>query len=109
MEINCIQIMTTTSRREEAERIALSLVEKRFAASVQIIEPVTSIYRWQGKVENTMEWLCLIKTTPEMYNSVEKEILSLHSYKVAEIIALPIIAGSELYLHWLNDNVETAD
>ena len=105
MAINFIQIMTTTNNREEAERIASSLVDKHLVACVQIIGPMTSIYRWQGKVENTMEWLCHIKTTQEMYNSVEKEILSLHSYEVPEIIALPIIQGLEKYLQWIDDSI----
>ena len=59
-----LQITTTTDKREEAEQIASLLEEKHLAACIQIIGPMTSVYRWQGKIENTTEWLCQIKTIP---------------------------------------------
>ena len=57
-----IQVMTATDKREDAEHIARSLVEMRLAGCVQIVGPVTSIYRWKGKIETAGEWLCLIKS-----------------------------------------------
>jgi periplasmic divalent cation tolerance protein len=96
-----LQVTTTAGSREEAERIALALVERRFAGCVQIIGPMTSIYRWQGQVEQAAEWLCLIKTTRSRYADVEQTILELHSYECPEIIAMPIEAGSPAYLEWL--------
>ena len=96
-----IQVMTTTEKREDAERIALSLVEMRLAGCVQIVGPVTSIYRWKGTIETAGEWLCLIKTSGECYGAIEQAIRDLHPYETPEILALPIAAGSRDYLEWL--------
>jgi periplasmic divalent cation tolerance protein len=101
-----IQVQTTTARREEAEAIAAELVEKRLAACVQIIGPIASTYRWEGEVETAEEWLLLIKTTASAYDTVEDAIALLHSYEVPEIIALPIMRGSEGYLAWVEGEVD---
>ena len=96
-----IQVMTATDKREDAERIARSLVEMRLAACVQIAGPVTSIYRWKGAIETAGEWLCLIKSRAECYGAIEQAIRSLHPYETPEILALPLVAGSGDYLAWL--------
>jgi periplasmic divalent cation tolerance protein len=98
-----IQVTTTTATREDAERIARALVEKRLAACVQIVGPITSIYRWKGKIETTGEWLCLIKGRQEGFGAIERAIRSLHPYETPEIVAVPITAGSQGYLDWLRD------
>lgn len=103
-----IQITTTTETKEQAQTIAQYLVETKLAACVQINGPITSIYRWKGKVENTREWLCLIKTRNNLYNKVEAAIKSLHTYETPEIIAVPIIKGSKEYLNWINDEPVTS-
>jgi periplasmic divalent cation tolerance protein len=100
-----IQVMTTTNKREDADRIAQALVERRLAACVQILGPMTSIYRWKGKIETAGEWLCLIKSRKECYGAIEKAIRSLHPYETPEIIAMPITAGSRDYLDWLKGEV----
>ena len=96
-----IQVTTTADKRADAERIARSLVEMRLAACVQIVGPITSIYRWKGKIETAGEWLCLIKSREENYGAVEQAIRSLHPYETPEIIAVPVTAGSRDYLDWL--------
>jgi periplasmic divalent cation tolerance protein len=96
-----IQVMTTTDKREDAERIARSLVEMRLAACVQILGPMTSIYRWKGKIETAGEWLCLIKSREALYGAIEATIRSCHPYQTPEIISLPVAAGSRDYLEWL--------
>ena len=96
-----IQVMTATDRKEDAERIARLLVEMRLAGCVQILGPVTSIYRWKGKIETAAEWLCLIKSRAECYGAIERAIRSLHPYETPEILALPVAAGSRDYLEWL--------
>lgn len=101
-----IQITTTTETKEQAENIAQHLVEAKLAACVQIVGPITSIYRWKGKVENAPEWLCLIKTKDELFNKVETAIKNLHHYETTEIIAVPIIKGSKKYLKWIDDELE---
>ena len=100
-----IQITTAAGSRDEADRIATDLVDRRLAGCVQIVGPVRSIYRWQGKIEHGDEWLCHIKTSSEQYAAVEAAIRELHSYDCPEIIATPIVAGSEAYLQWLAENV----
>ena len=97
-----IQVITATDKREDAERIARSLVEARLAGCVQIIGPVTSVYRWKGKIETAGEWLCLIKSREDLYGAIEQAIRSLHPYETPEIISVPITAGSRDYLGWLN-------
>ncbi len=97
-----ILILVTTSSEEEAKKIALSLVEKKFAACVNLVKDIESIYRWKGKLSDEKEVLMLIKTRKKLYKSVEEEVRKLHSYEVPEIIALPIIAGSKDYLFWLD-------
>lgn len=100
-----VQISSAAGSREEADRIAAALVERRLAGCVQIVGPVRSVYRWQGQVEQADEWLCLVKTTREQYAAVEAAIRELHSYDCPEIIATPIVAGSAAYLAWLAENV----
>ncbi|NTW07493.1 MAG: divalent-cation tolerance protein CutA, partial [Syntrophaceae bacterium] len=75
----------------------------------QISGPITSTYRWKGKVETAEEWLCLIKTQESLYSELEKTIISLHSYETPEIIAVPIIKGSREYLSWLKNETEKLD
>lgn len=100
-----VQVLTTTGSEEEAARIAEVLVERRLAACVQVIGPITSRYRWQGEIEEEREWQCLAKTTRAAYAAVEAAIREVHSYDEPEIIATPIVAGSAGYLAWIDQNV----
>jgi periplasmic divalent cation tolerance protein len=101
-----IQVTTTTESKEQAQAIARHLVEARLAACVQISGPITSTYRWKGKLETAEEWLCLIKTRKSLYPELEMAIRSLHSYETPEIIAVPIVQGSKEYLRWIDDETE---
>ncbi|MBM4271032.1 MAG: divalent-cation tolerance protein CutA [Deltaproteobacteria bacterium] len=96
-----IQVVTTAEKREDAEKIARTVVEKRLAGCVQILGPVTSIYWWKGNVETAEEWQCVMKSRSDLYGAVETAIISVHPYEVPEIIAVPITAGSQNYLDWL--------
>ena len=97
-----IQVVTTTALRDEAERIASELVEARLAACVQIVGPIRSTYRWQGKIESSEEWQCWVKTRGELFARVEEAIRRVHPYEVPEILAVPVVAGSAAYLAWLD-------
>jgi periplasmic divalent cation tolerance protein len=101
-----LQITTTIETKEQAQTIAKHLVEAKLAACVQIVGPITSIYRWKGKVENAPEWLCLIKTQDNLYSKVEAAIKSHHPYETPEIIAVPIVKGSKEYLQWISEETE---
>ncbi|MGQ9629876.1 MAG: divalent-cation tolerance protein CutA [bacterium] len=103
-----IQVSTTVERREDAQRIAQTLVGRRLSACVQVIGPVSSTYWWKGKVETAEEWLCVVKSREELYEEIEGAIREVHPYEVPEILATPIVAGSEDYLRWLLDVVKRA-
>jgi len=98
-----LQVVTTVSGQADARRIADRLVEKRLAACVQIAGPITSVYRWRGKIESAEEWQLSAKTRSALYEAVEREIRASHPYEVPEIVALPIAAGSGDYLAWIGD------
>ncbi len=98
---NFVQVITTTSSREQAQQIAQVLVVRQLAACVQVFGPIESVYRWQGKVETSQEWYCAVKTRQSLFEEVARAIRQEHSYEVPEIIALPITAGSESYLQWV--------
>ncbi len=100
-----IQVTTTADTRELAIKIAGDLVEKKLAACVQVSGPITSIYEWKGNIENAQEWICVIKTSRDLYLRVEERIKALHSYEVPEIIAVPIVEGSKDYLDWMKEVV----
>lgn len=97
-----IVVLSTCASAEEAERIARSLVEKKLAACVNILPAVRSIYRWKGAVEDGPEILLVIKSSRALFDELQAEIGRMHSYEVPEAIAIPIVAGSEGYLDWLD-------
>jgi periplasmic divalent cation tolerance protein len=100
-----VQVLTTVSSPEEAERICDALVEARLAACVQVAGPVSSTYRWQGEVERAQEWQCLAKTEARLYPEVEAQIRRVHPYDEPEILAIPVLAGSRGYLEWVSASV----
>ena len=98
-----IVVLVTCGSEEEATKIANSLVEEGVAACVNIISPVRSIYRWEGKIWDEKEWMLIIKTEKKRFEDLEKKVKSLHSYSVPEIIGLPIVEGNPAYLKWLEE------
>ena len=99
-------VLTTTPSEEEARKIAHTLVGERLAACVNIIPKVESIYRWQDKVEETREYLLLIKTTESAFPHLQAKLKELHSYELPECVALAMTAGSPSYLKWIDDSVD---
>jgi periplasmic divalent cation tolerance protein len=97
---------TSTAKTEDAGKIATQLVERKLAACVQIVEPITSVYRWEGKIESEREILLLIKTTQDLISRIAELLDEIHPYEVPELIATPIVAGSTAYLSWLEDSVQ---
>lgn len=98
-----IVVLVTCGSEEEGLKIARTLVEERLAACVNLLFPIRSIYRWEGKTCDEKEWLLIIKTEKERFEELEEKVKSLHSYSVPEIIGLPIVEGSSSYLHWLEE------
>jgi periplasmic divalent cation tolerance protein len=93
-------VLSTFPDVETARRIAHTLVEERLAACVNVLPQIESIYRWQGKVEQSAEALCLIKTSIGRYQGLEDRIKALHPYEVPEIIAINLASGLPAYLNW---------
>lgn len=94
--------MTTAPDKEAAEHLAKHLVEHGMAACVNISGEITSVYRWQGKLEQGTEHQLTIKTTPARYQEVERLIREKHSYELPEILAIPVSLGLPAYLEWVN-------
>lgn len=101
-----ILVLTATSSREEAQAIADMAVQQRLAAAVQVIGPVTSTYHWKGAIQQSEEWLCLIKTMRPFYLALEEGIHELHSYELPGILMLPVLGGSAPYLSWLAQELQ---
>jgi periplasmic divalent cation tolerance protein len=98
-------ILTTVSSRDEAESIASELVSRHLAACVNILGPLSSVYRWQGEVEHSEEFLLLIKSIEAQFLPIQALVRELHSYKVPELISFSIESGLEPYLNWIAASV----
>ncbi len=98
-----IVVFITAANEDEASKIARALVESKAAGCVNIIRNIRSIYSWQGKIEDEPEVLMVAKTQRSLFDKLSKKVKELHSYTVPEIIAMPIIEGSEDYLKWLKE------
>src|SRR4030042_5753262 len=101
-----IQVVTTTEKKEDAHRIARSVVERRLAGCVQVIGPITSTYRWKEAIETAEEGMCVIKNRKDLYLELEKSIREVHPYEVPEILAVPVAEGSKDYLEWLGNEIK---
>ncbi|HEU5414278.1 MAG TPA: divalent-cation tolerance protein CutA [Candidatus Angelobacter sp.] len=97
-------VLTTAGSPQEAEKIARTLVERRLAACVNIIPQIQSVYRWKEKIEQETEWLLIIKTRLNIFDSVRDAIKELHSYDLPECVMLDVSDGSEAYLNWVSEN-----
>lgn len=84
-----------------AERIAALLVNEQLAACVSLLPGTKSVYRWDGDLCQDTEVLMMIKTTQARLKALEARVLAQHPYEVPELIVVPVIAGSEAYLHWM--------
>lgn len=100
--VDRVLVITTLPDSAAGEKLATRLIDKGFAACVNISAPVTSIYRWEGKIESDREVVLTIKTTAARYAEVEQAIQTDHPYELPEVIAVPITAGSDEYLAWID-------
>ena len=100
-----VQITTTAGNRKDAEQIAAELVSRRLAGCVQVSGPIQSTYRWQGKTETVEEWMCVAKTSRNKLPAIQNLLGEIHRYEVPELIATPIVDGSEKYLAWLAEQL----
>jgi periplasmic divalent cation tolerance protein len=91
--------------REAAQQLGTRLVGERLAACAQVVGPVASTYRWQGKIEQTQEWYCHLKTSNRRLAELQQRIRELHPYETPEIIAASISQGDQDYLNWVQQEV----
>jgi periplasmic divalent cation tolerance protein len=102
-----VVVLMTAGSSEEAEALGHALVQEMLAACVNVVPGITSIYRWQDKVQRDTEWLLMAKTRHSVLDAFMDRVRVLHSYDVPEILVLPILGGSPDYLRWLEDAVPT--
>lgn len=100
-------VYVTVGSDAGAHRIASAVIEERLAACANILPPVTSVYRWQGKVEQGTEHVLVLKTRAALFERLERRIKDMHSYECPCIVALPIEAGHPPFLRWLAEETET--
>lgn len=101
-----IVVFLTAPSGEEATRLADLLINAHLAACVQILPEMESVYRWQGQIERQSEILLIVKTASGKFAELEREVRALHSYETPEIVAVPIVAGSQPYLDWLSESLK---
>jgi periplasmic divalent cation tolerance protein len=101
-----IVLFTTVASPEEADRLARALVDRRLAACVTILPQARSVYRWQGRVEESTELLLLIKSRRPLFAALSEAVRALHSYEIPELIALPVVDGNPPYLDWIDHETE---
>jgi periplasmic divalent cation tolerance protein len=101
---DALELHVTMPDKDRAAALARTLVGEGLAACVNIVPGVRSIYRWEGKVQEDDEVLCLVKTRPAVFDRARARILELHPYDVPEILAFAVDDGSPRYLEWLRES-----
>lgn len=105
--MSTLLVLTNLPDDDAAQKLATLLVEQKLAACVNVLAPCRSVYRWQGKIENTIETPLLIKTPAERYAELEAAIIAHHPYELPEIVAVPIEYGLPGYLAWVAAQTES--
>ena len=99
-----IAVLVTTASEEEATTIGRDVVKQGLGACVSILALKKSIFQWEGKLAEEQEFLMIVKSRSDLFEDLSIAIKRLHSYKVPEIVALPIVKASPDYVNWLVDN-----
>lgn len=100
-----IVVLMTTATREEAEKIARSLLNQKLIACANIVGSVSSLFWWKEQISQENEFLVLMKTSAELFKKLATTIKQMHSYEVPEIIAIPIAKGEQTYMKWLSSSL----
>ncbi len=103
MNNDYIIVLVTTANKAEAENIAQALLRERLIACANIINPVTSFFFWSGKIDRAEECLVVMKSRRDLFAALAERLKGLHSYEVPEVLAIPIVEGSEAYLGWMGE------
>jgi periplasmic divalent cation tolerance protein len=97
-------VLTTVETEADAGRLARTLVEERLAACVNILAAMTSVYRWQGRIQQEHEHQLVMKTQSARIPALQARLRELHPYDVPELLVVPVMSGSEEYLGWVREN-----
>jgi periplasmic divalent cation tolerance protein len=101
-----IVVLSTCGGPAEGERLARLLLDQRLAACVSLVPGLRSFYRWKGAVESAEEYLLVIKSSRPLFDQLRAALEKAHSYEVPEVLALPVVAGADRYLDWLQANLQ---
>jgi periplasmic divalent cation tolerance protein len=96
-------VLTTIGAATDGAALARTLVGERLVACVNVLAPMTSVYRWKDKVEQDSEQQLVMKTTAARVDALRSRLGELHPYEVPEFLVIPIESGSPTYLSWLRD------
>lgn len=100
-------VFVTTSSKREAQRITKAVLTRHLIACANILGPVESRFWWKGKVHKANEFLVLMKSNQKLFAELSKAIKEMHSYEVPEVLAVPVVAGLQSYLEWLDAALTT--
>ncbi len=103
MNTEYIMVFVTTANKAEAEKISQALLNERLIACANIINPVTSFFFWSGKIDRAEECLVVMKSRRDLFGELAERLKGLHSYEVPEVLAIPIVEGSKVYLDWMGE------
>ena len=103
MSTRYILVLVTTKDKIEAEKIAQKLLKEKLVACANIIDPVASHFHWSGKIDESKECLIILKSRIDLFSELSRQVKDLHSYKVPEVLAIPIVVGSDDYLAWIDE------
>ncbi len=101
MSTRHVIVSTTTPTREAADSLAAMLVGERAAACVQVLGPISSVYRWKGQVQSATEVALIAKTRADLVEKLTERVLSLHSYECPCIVSLSLEGGNPAFLRWI--------
>jgi periplasmic divalent cation tolerance protein len=101
-------VTTTLDDRSVADALAAGAVEGRYAACVQLVGPIVSTYRWQGRVETATEWQLQCKTAPDRVADLVGYLSAGHPYDVPEVVVTPVVGGHPAYLAWVRAETRSA-
>ncbi|WP_456433677.1 divalent-cation tolerance protein CutA [Thermosulfuriphilus sp.] len=102
-----VLLYVTASGKDEAVKIGRALVESRLAACINVFEQITSLYWWEGRIEESPEAILIIKTRSELVPQIKERILDLHSYSCPCILVLPVTGGHQPFLDWIRSEIPT--
>ena len=101
-------VLVTAPDLESADRLALKLLEERLVACANVLGGVRSVYRWEGELRRDDEVLMVLKTVAAAVPSLTERVAELHPYDVPEVLAVPVVAGLDAYLGWVDGEVDVA-